>query len=269
MSSNSIFDTKQFKKIMAYIYGWGASVVIVGALFKIMHWPGADLMLILGLGTEAVIFFFSVFEPIHAEYDWSLVYPELAGIEPTDKKAKNQGTISQQLDKMLADAKVGPELIGSLGTGLKSLSENVKEMSSISGATVATNEYTANISKASKAIESIGTSSNEISNSMSSFSGGLTSMVNNLTSSANESASLNTNLSKASKAIESIGNSSAEVSSSMSNFAGGLSTMASNLSATVNDSAEFKVNLDKLNKNLGSLNSVYGNMLSAMGGAKN
>ena len=94
-------------------------------------------------------------------------------------------------------------------------------------------------------------------------------MVNNLTSSANESASLNTNLSKASKAIESIGASSAEMSSSMVTFAGGLSSMANNLSASVNESAEFKVNLDKLNKNLGSLNSVYGNMLSAMGGAKN
>jgi gliding motility-associated protein GldL len=269
MSSNSVFESKGFKKMMAYIYGWGASVVIIGALFKIMHWPGADAMLIVGLGTEAVIFFISVFEPIHAEYDWSLVYPELAGMEPTEKKKKNEGTISQQLDKMLAEAKVGPELIGSLGNGLKSLSDNVKEMSSISGATVATNEYTANISKASKAIESIGASSNEISTSMSSFSGGLTSMVNNLTSSANESASLNTNLSKASKAIESIGTTSAEMSSSMSNFAGGLSAMSNNLSASVNESAEFKVNLDKLNKNLGSLNSVYGNMLSAMGGARN
>ena len=94
MSSNSFFESKQFKKIMAYVYGWGAAVVIIGALFKIMHWPGANLMLILGLGTEALIFFISVFEPMHAEYDWTLVYPELAGIEPSEKKAK--GTISQQ-----------------------------------------------------------------------------------------------------------------------------------------------------------------------------
>lgn len=221
MSSNSIFESKGFKKVMAYIYGWGAAVVIVGALFKIMHWPGANQMLIAGLGTEALIFFVSVFEPIHAEYDWTLVYPELAGIEPTEKKQKNQnqGSISQQLDKMLADAKVGPELIGSLGSGLKTLSDNVKDMSSLSSATVATNEYTNNISKASKAIESIGVASSEISSSMSTFAGGLTTMVNNLSSTANESA-------------------------------------------------EFKENITKLNKNLGSLNNVYGNMLSAMGGAR-
>ncbi len=204
MSSNSVFESKGFKKVMSYIYGWGASVVIIGALFKIMHWPGANAMLIAGLGTEALIFFISVFEPIHAEYDWSLVYPELAGMEPTEKKAKNQGSISQQLDKMLAEAKVGPELIGSLGNGLKSLSDNVKEMATIGNATVATNEYTANIGKASKAIESISSSSNEISNSMASFAGGLTNMVNNLSATANDSAEFKDNLGKLNKNLGSL-----------------------------------------------------------------
>ncbi len=203
-SSNSFFESKKFKVIMSYIYGWGASVVIIGALFKIMHWPGANAMLIAGLGTEALIFFVSVFEPIHAEYDWSLVYPELAGIEPTDKKPKNTGTISQQLDKMLAEAKVGPELIGSLGNGLKSLSDNVKEMATIGNATVATNEYTANIGKASKAIESISSSSNEISSSMASFAGGLTNMVNNLSATANDSVEFKDNLGKLNKNLGSL-----------------------------------------------------------------
>jgi len=201
MSSNSIFESKGFKKTMAYVYGWGAAVVIIGALFKIMHWPGADGMLIAGLGTEALIFFISVFEPIHAEYDWTLVYPELAGVEPTEKKPKAvaNGSVSQQLDKMLADAKVGPELIGSLGTGLKSLSDNVKDMSSLSSATVATNEYTSNISKASKAIESIGVSSAEISSSMTNFAGGLSSMVNTLSSTATDSVEFKDNINKLNK----------------------------------------------------------------------
>ncbi len=206
MSSNSFFESKQFKKVMAYVYGWGASVVIIGALFKILHWPGANAMLTIGLGTEALIFFISVFEPIHAEYDWSLVYPELAGIEPSEKKAKAQGTISQQLDKMLAEAKVGPELITSLGNGLKSLSDNVKDMSSLSNATLATNEYTSNINKAAKAIESIGSASNEISNSMSSFAGGLTTMVNNLSATANDSAEFKDNINKLNKNLGTLNN---------------------------------------------------------------
>ena len=55
-SSNSFFESMAFKKIMAKVYGFGAAIVIVGALFKIMHWPGANPMLIVGLGTEAIIF---------------------------------------------------------------------------------------------------------------------------------------------------------------------------------------------------------------------
>ncbi|MBW7845793.1 MAG: gliding motility protein GldL, partial [Bacteroidia bacterium] len=110
---------------MAKVYGLGAAVVIVGALFKILHWKGADLMLMVGLGTEAMIFAISAFEPLHKETDWTLVYPELAGMEPDEKDKKKRGTISQQLDQMLEEAKVGPELIQSLGNGLKSLSENV------------------------------------------------------------------------------------------------------------------------------------------------
>ena len=70
--------SKSWKKFMAKVYGIGGAVVIVGALFKLMHYPGAEIMLILGLGTEALIFFFSAFEPIHEDPDWTIVYPELA-----------------------------------------------------------------------------------------------------------------------------------------------------------------------------------------------
>ena len=61
----SFFESKTWKNIMKYVYGLGAAVVIMGALFKIMHWPGASLMLIVGLSTEAVIFIMSVLEPVH------------------------------------------------------------------------------------------------------------------------------------------------------------------------------------------------------------
>ena len=121
--SKSVFESKKWKKFMGMAYGVGAAIVIVGALFKIMHWKGADAMLILGMGTEAVIFLISAFEPVHEELDWTLVYPELAGMEGDDrgsKKGANSGSVSQQLDKMLADAKIGPELIEGLGSGLRS-----------------------------------------------------------------------------------------------------------------------------------------------------
>jgi len=150
--SKSVFESKKWKKIMAYAYGWGASIVILGALFKILHLKGADWWLIVGMSTEAVIFFLSAFEPVHEELDWTLVYPELAGMEGDPMKAGSTESVTQQLDKMLEEAKVGPELILGLGTGLRSLSDNVGNMADLSGATVATKEYAENISKASNSL---------------------------------------------------------------------------------------------------------------------
>jgi gliding motility-associated protein GldL len=217
--SNSFFESKKFKTTMNFVYGIGAAVVIVGALFKILHLKGADLMLSVGLLTEAAIFVISAFEPVHMDPDWSLVYPELAGGEPTAKQKSTGGSVSQQLDSMLAQAKIGPELIESLGTGLTSLSSNVKEMANLSNAAVATNEYA-------------------------------------------ESAS------KAAKNMSSIADSTAMVSDSMGNFSAGLQGALTNISATESATAEFSSELNKLNRNLSNLNSIYGNMLSAMGANK-
>lgn len=152
--SKSIFESKAFKRVMAMSYGLGASIVILGALFKILHWKGADVMLTVGMITEAIIFLVSAFEPLHQDVDWTLVYPELAGMEGDDdtKKGGKQDSVSQQLDKMLEDAKIGPELIEGLGTGLRNLTDNVGHMANLSGATVATKEYAENVQKANEAL---------------------------------------------------------------------------------------------------------------------
>ena len=146
-----------WKKMMAKIYGIGAAVVIMGAMFKIMHWPGAGPMLVIGLSTEVLIFFFSAFEPLHEEIDWTLVYPELAGIhgEEGAEQIEDKGSLTEQLDTMLEDAKIGPELIASLGEGMKNLSEQASKMSNITDASVATKEYVASVQSAAKNVDSL------------------------------------------------------------------------------------------------------------------
>jgi gliding motility-associated protein GldL len=100
MSLAELVQSSGWKNFISKLYGLGASVVIIGALFKIQHWPLAGTMLTIGLITEAVIFFFSAFEPLHEEIDWSLVYPELAGIPEEDSQelvshgGKYQGAVS-------------------------------------------------------------------------------------------------------------------------------------------------------------------------------
>ncbi|HBN03161.1 MAG TPA: gliding motility protein GldL [Bacteroidetes bacterium] len=179
---------------MAKAYGLGAAVVIVGALFKIMHWPGANEMLIIGMGTEAIIFCISAFEPIHEEWDWSLVHPELAGMEGDDKKSINQGSVSQQLDSMLAEAKIGPELIEGLGLGLRSLSSNVSSMSDLSGATVATKEYADNLSKANEQIIGMNSSYSRAVTALDSLSETTETFKETTLRVANINATLNDNL---------------------------------------------------------------------------
>lgn len=159
MGLYNIVRSKGYKQFMAKLYGWGAAVVIIGALFKINHYPGANIILIIGLGTEAMIFFFSAFEPLHVEYDWSLVYPELAGMEELDKGTKGgKKSLTQELDKMLEDAKIGPELIASLGEGMKNLSENANKLSGISTAAAATDGYASSLNNAAESVKTLSAS---------------------------------------------------------------------------------------------------------------
>jgi len=151
MSLYKIVRSKGYKNFMAKLYGWGAAAVITGALFKILHWPAADYMLMVGMFTEAIIFFFSAFEPLHKEYDWALVYPELS--IPNETKPK--GSVTQQLDSMLVEAKIGPELIDSLASGMRKLSDNAGKLSNTTDAVMATEGYVTNLTKAKDAVQNL------------------------------------------------------------------------------------------------------------------
>lgn len=98
LNITEIVQSDGWKNFMAKLYGLGAAVVIIGALFKLMHWKGASIALILGMGTEAVIFFFSAFEPPHEEVDWTLVYPELTGISDEDELKKYRSARNGGMD---------------------------------------------------------------------------------------------------------------------------------------------------------------------------
>ncbi len=149
------------KKVMGFLYGMGAAVVIVGALFKLMHWPGAGPMLVVGLLTEAAIFALSAFEPVEKDLDWSLVYPELAGGEPTTKKVKAenpaeaQGLLSQKLDAMLKEAKVDAELMASLGNSIKNFEGAAKSISPTVDAMAGQKKYAEEMSAAASNMEAL------------------------------------------------------------------------------------------------------------------
>jgi hypothetical protein len=145
-SIEKVTEAKWYKLMMPKLYGWGAAVVILGALFKIEHLPGASYMLMAGLGLEAIIFFFSAFEKQHTEPDWSLVYPELAHMEDPNSSKRP----AQQLDDALAKAKIDNELIESLNEGLRSFGESARQLNETVTAASSISEYNSQIQEGVK-----------------------------------------------------------------------------------------------------------------------
>jgi gliding motility-associated protein GldL len=144
------------KKLMNMVYGLGAAVVIIGALFKIMHWPYGNLMLIIGLVTEAGVFAVSAFEKVDDDLDWSLVYPELAGGAASGgKKESPEGLLSKKLDQMLKDARIDGELITSLSTSISSFEAAAKGMAPTADGMNATKKYSEEMAMAAAQMESL------------------------------------------------------------------------------------------------------------------
>ncbi|SHJ41416.1 gliding motility protein GldL [Aquimarina spongiae] len=151
-------NSKASKKLMNMVYGLGAAVVILGALFKIMHWPFGNQMLIIGLITEAFVFTVSAFEPVDDELDWSLVYPELAGGQKKDKKQKEEtpeGLLSKKLDEMLKEARVDSSLMSSLGESIRNFEGAAKNISPTVDAIQGTKKYSEEMATAASHLESL------------------------------------------------------------------------------------------------------------------
>ncbi len=294
-----IIGSKGWKKFMAKLYGIGAAVVITGAMFKIMHWPGAGPMLVIGLSTEVIIFFFSAFEPLHEDIDWSLVYPELAGMhgQEGDALIEDKGSLTEQLDNLLEEAKIGPELMASLGAGLQQLSDQTGKLNDITDAGAASTEFANTIKSASqsvgnftetydKATDSILTSAEGLTGSyekakdniqssterLSQSYGKAAQAMENLTSTNEETQvfygqelhKVSKNLSALNVAYELQLQNSNEHIKTTATFHNGLEDLMKNLNDSVEDTRKYKEQIAQLSVNLESLNTVYGNMLNAM-----
>ena len=155
-------QSRSSKKLFNMAYGLGASIVILGALFKILHWElgplNGGILLAVGLITEAIIFAISAFEPVDDDLDWSLVYPELGGGTAGDKKKKAEdaeGILSKKLDEMLKGAKIDSELMTSLGDSIRSFEGAAKDMSPTAEAMRSTKKYSEEMALAAAQMESL------------------------------------------------------------------------------------------------------------------
>lgn len=280
MSQNKgSFMDLMYKTIMPKVYGIGASVVILGAMFKILHLPGAGAMLGVGLTTEAVIFFLSAFEPPHHEIDWTKVYPELAedyegsgqGRKMISKGAGPGDQVSQKLDKMLEDAKIGPELIESLGHGMRKLSDNVAKMATMGDVGATTSDYANNLKKSSELMGNVNKSYEVTLKAMQDMANVSKSATEDLANSAKDSKEYHSQVQSVTKNLEAL-NAVYELElqdanshvKAMNAFYSSLSKTLEGMTKTSQDADNFKNQMASLTTNIAALNKIYGNMLTAM-----
>lgn len=259
-----LFKSKTGKQIMGMVYGLGAAVVIVGAWAKILHLPIANIMITVGLLTEAFIFAISAFEPPHEELDWSLVYPELRGEgghgheKDKGKKAGAKDSITQELDKLLEEAKIGPELIQSLGEGMRKLSESANSLSSITDAGEANNEFVTSVKTAASNVSKLSESYVKAAESLTVIS---TADGQNY---GEQLQRVSKNLAALNSVYELQIQGTKEYVESSAKAYSNINELLKYLDASVEDTKRYKEEIHTLGKNLSALNTVYGNMLAAM-----
>ena len=279
MGLSELVHTSKWKAFMAKLYGWGASVVIIGALFKIQHYPMAGLFLAVGLCTEAVIFFFSAFEPLKEEPDWKLVYPQLdpnysgedIGFAAVGSGGGGGGAGLSQFDKMLANAGITPDVFDKLSQGLKKLTETTNNFNAMGDLAATTNEYAGTIRKANESLMNLSDSVKQTARSMSDTStvyqaiGESSRTIETGGKSYQEKLEvLNKSLSALNAAYElQLRGANDHVKSSEVIYKG-IENMMKDLSGSADDTRKYREQVSKLNENLASLNNVYGNMLAAM-----
>ena len=288
MSLAELVQSSGWKNFISKLYGLGASVVIIGALFKIQHWPLAGPMLTAGLITEAIIFFFSAFEPLHEEIDWSLVYPELAGI-PEDESPElashggkyhgaaggiggGAGSVAlAKFDEMLEKAEISPDLFQKLGVGMRKLSESTANMNSMGDVSAASSKYMNTINTANDSLGKLTDSYQSTTRLINETSSSYRTMADSLSfievggkSYQQQLESLNKNLSALNAVYELQRKGADNHLKESDSLYIGIQGLMKDLSESAGDTKKYREQITKLNDNLSALNNVYGNMLAAM-----
>jgi len=283
-------ESHKFKVFMKYLYGWGASVVLIGALFKLTHWPGANIMLTVGLIVEAIIFFFSAFEPLHEELDWTLVYPQLAGLDgaidiPGEKETLPSASTAMAKFNDMIEKAGDTNLFEKFGAGIDKLNTQVAQMAEVADAGVATNEFTDNMKNAASAVSNLAETYTKSAESVNYSAEGLSdafqgvsqkvskggeefaeayqrltnSMELDFSSLKEGNSEYNTHISSLNKNLSAL-NAIFELQLNETD----LEQMMTDLQGSVEHSKKYNTEITKLGQKLEALNTVYGNMLSAM-----
>jgi len=262
---SNFLATRRGKVLLNYVYGWGASIVIIGALFKITHLDYADFLLTVGLSTEALIFFISGFESPAEEVDWSLVYPELSGASAIVQPAT--------FDNFMRHAELDENVVKTLGQSFKSLNNQVKQFGEIHESSFSSNEFSAKLNLATDSIMNVTTTIDSVSENMENVSGSLSKVSSSMDSISDKSININDALSE----FSSISDFSDQLKNQMAEMIKNLETsnltyqqelsssskILSELNQAGQEGASLRTSIKSLNDNIQSYSNFYENELRA------
>lgn len=263
-------QSEKGKKITGAMYSAGASVVIVGALFKIQHWPGAGPMLCVGMLTEAVLFFLGVFDKPHKEYDWALAYPVLEGGEA------NTTEVADPKNNALDIPEVNPadlvrEQVAKLAQGVQQLNNTAAGVGEISQAVAGYQNYAANLNAASQAAGQFAASQAALTNSSDSLVASYQNIAQSIGGASNGASNFAAQMDGITKNISTINSvfelqvkSVNEQNEAMKSLAGAVNKIQASLDSSAQSADDYKQQVAMLANQLKQLNNVYGGMLNAM-----
>jgi gliding motility-associated protein GldL len=252
MGITELVQSSGWKSFTAKLYGFGASIVIIGALFKIQHWPGAGIALTGGLLIEAVIFFFSAFEPLHEELDWTLVYPELAGMSDPDEidEYKEQAIAGrnvglQKFDELIQESQISEADVKKLGKSISAISSSSETIADITASSLATKEYFDKMGSAASNMDQVATA-------YGTNTGALNHEVETLAQSYKKTSQMID--SKGKEIADKFAASSANLTAAYEAMSGEVKQEHSQIS---DSQKKFQNQLEQLSKNLSELNTSY------------
>ncbi len=263
------FETERGKRVKNAVIGVGASIVILGALFKILHWPGATQMLMMGMLVEAFLFALLGMLPPHKDYYWERVYPNLDIAPEVDKTfvrktAVQSKPVNEQMDNLMEKAGVSDEVFSKLGDGFKKIAENAEKMNDISDAVAATNEYAGSARSAATTLSSMSGAFTEAAENVKSIG----SMGSGAQAFHEQIQGVTKNLASLNAMYELELQDTTSHLQAMNKYYGNILQAMDNMNGSLEDTAKYKEQMASLSKNLSALNNVYGNMLGAMSGAR-
>lgn len=269
------FESNAGKYIKNLIIGLGASVVLMGALFKIQHWPGASIMLTSGMVTEAVIFAMLGLLPPHSDYYWERFYPGITenphveaykkGIKHVHGPAheqKSAGSGVSDMNKMLEEAQINSVSLKRLGESFNKFGQTVDQIKDVSNVAASTEAYSKGAREAAEALGQMKTTFQGAAKSMGSFNDAAGDTVK-----FHEQVKvLSRNLGTLNQIYEVELQDANNHLKAMNKFYSNLVAASDAMANSAKDATAAKEQIGLLANNLTTLNKIYGNMLSAMQG---